>query len=141
MMLGSELMLGAISPERAGAAAAMNETVTELGGALGMAVMGSIGAAVYRHALGGTVPAPARSTLGGAVAVAAREPGAAGAQLLASAREAFAHSVTIVSIVGAAIMAAAALLTILFLRRLEEGEPAGTTPVAQPDRPAEALAR
>jgi MFS transporter, DHA2 family, multidrug resistance protein len=140
MMLGSELMLGAISPERAGAAAAMNETVTELGGALGMAVMGSIGAAVYRHSLGGTVPAPARSTLGGAVAVAAREPGAAGAQLLASAREAFAHSVNIVSIVGAAIMAVAALLTIVFLRRLEEGDPAAT-PVAQPDRPAEALAR
>ena len=139
MMLGNDLMLGAISPERAGAAAAMNETVTELGGALGMAVMGSIGAAVYRRGLGTTAPAPARSTLGGAVAVAAREPGAAGAQLLGAAREAFAHSVNIVSIVGAAIMATAALLTILFLRRLEEGRAA--TPVAQPDRPAEAVAR
>jgi MFS transporter, DHA2 family, multidrug resistance protein len=143
MMLGNDLMLGAIPPERAGAAAAMNETVTELGGALGMAVMGSIGAAVYRHSLGTTVPVPARSTLGGAVAVAAREPGAAGAQLLAAAREAFAHSVNMVSIVGVAIMAVAVLLTILFLRRLDSGAPAAvptTTPVAQPDQPAEALA-
>jgi DHA2 family multidrug resistance protein-like MFS transporter len=143
MMLGNDLLLGAIPPERAGAAAAMNETVTELGGALGMAVMGSIGAAVYRHGLGTTVPAPARSTLGGAVAVAAREPGAAGAQLLGAAREAFAHSVNVVSIVGAAIMAGAALLTILFLRRLDSAAPAAssaTTPVAQPDQPAEALA-
>ena len=151
-VLGSELMLGAIPPERAGAAAAMNETVTELGGALGMAVMGSIGAAVYRHGLGTTAPVPARSTLGGAVATAAREPGAAGAQLLGAAREAFAHSLNVVSMVGAAIMATAALLTILFLRRLDSGIPAtaggpgvipaaaSATPVAQPDHPAEAVA-
>jgi len=127
-VLGNELMLGAIPPERAGAAAAMNETVTELGGALGMAVMGSIGAAVYRHRLGTTIaPAPARSTLGGAVATAAKEPGAAGAQLLSAAREAFAHSVNVVSIVGAVMMGAAALLTILFLRRLDSGIPAAAS--------------
>ena len=176
MALGNELLLGAIPPDRAGAAAAMNETVTELGGALGMAVMGSIGTAVYRHGLGAGAPTPARSTLGGAVATAAHEPAQAGAQLLAAAREAFTHSINVVSIVGAAIMAVAALLTILFLRGLRTdsgvtqpapvefipgGRPGaattdsiaqqgrattdpealtGTTPVAQPDRPAEALA-
>jgi DHA2 family multidrug resistance protein-like MFS transporter len=147
-MLGSELMLGAIPPERAGAAAAMNETVTELGGALGMAVMGSIGAAVYRHALGTTVPAPARATLGDAVATAAREPGAAGEQLLSSAREAFTHSINVVSLVGVGIAAASAVLTLLFLRGLrgaEQGSAEPTTmapaatPVAQSDRPAGAL--
>jgi DHA2 family multidrug resistance protein-like MFS transporter len=141
-MLGNELMLGAIPPERAGAAAAMNETVTELGGALGMAVLGSIGTAVYRHALGTTAPAPARSTLGGAVATAAREPGASGTQLLNSAREAFTHSINVVSYVGIGIMAVAALLTLLFLRGLRSAEPADVppaTPVAQPDRAAEAV--
>jgi DHA2 family multidrug resistance protein-like MFS transporter len=116
MTLGNELLLGAIPPERAGAAAAMNETVTELGGALGMAVMGSIGTAVYRHHLGGAVPAPARATLGGAVATAAREHGSAGAHLLAAAREAFTASLNSVSIVGAVLMAAAAIATVLFLR-------------------------
>ena len=144
-MLGSELMLGAIPPERAGAAAAMNETVTELGGALGMAVMGSIGAAVYRHALGTTVPAPARATLGDAVATAAREPGAAGGQLLNSAREAFTHSINVVSLVGVAIAGASAVLALLFLRGLRGAEQVAAapaaTPVAQSDRPAGALAR
>ena len=141
-MLGNELMLGAIPPERAGAAAAMSETVTELGGALGMAVMGSIGTAVYRHALGTTVPVPARSTLGGAVATAAGEPGAAGGQLLYAAREAFTHSINIVSFVGIGIMAAAAVLTLLLLRGIRTAEPAepAATPLAQPNRPAEAVA-
>ncbi len=142
MSLGNELMLGAIPPERAGAAAAMNETVTELGGALGMAVLGSIGTAVYRHGLGADVPGPARSTLGGAVATAAHEPASAAAQLLVTARDAFTHSINVVSIVGAAIMAAAALLTILFLRRIGTEafvEPADT-PVAEPSRSAEAVA-
>jgi DHA2 family multidrug resistance protein-like MFS transporter len=142
MALGNELMLGAIPPERAGAAAAMNETVTELGGALGMAVMGSIGTAVYRHSLGADVPGPSRSTLGGAVATAAREPAAAGAQLLATAREAFTHSINVVSIVGAGLMAVAALLTLLFLRRIGTEDVGGRsdTPVAEPSRPAEAVA-
>jgi DHA2 family multidrug resistance protein-like MFS transporter len=112
----------------------MNETMTELGGALGMAVMGSIGTAVYRHALGAAVPVPARSTLGGAVATAAREPASVAARLLDTAREAFTHSLNVVSIVGAAIMAAAALLTLLFLRNLS----ADTTPVAEPDPAARA---
>jgi DHA2 family multidrug resistance protein-like MFS transporter len=141
-MLGNELMLGAIPPERAGAAAAMNETVAELGGALGMAVMGSIGTAVYRHALGTTAPTPARSTLGGAVATAAREPGASGTQLLNSAREAFTHSINVVSYVGIGVVAVAALLTLLFLRGLRSAEQADVppaTPVAQPDRAAEAV--
>ena len=142
MTLGNELMLGAIPPERAGAAAAMNETVTELGGALGMAVLGSIGTAVYRHGLGADVPGPARSTLGGAVATAAHEPASVGAQLLMTARDAFTHSINVVSIVGAAIMAAAALLAILFLRRIgmEAFVEPTATPVEEPSRSAEAVA-
>jgi len=145
MTLGNELMLGAIPPERAGAAAAMNETVTELGGALGMAVMGSIGTAVYRHHLGTVAPESARSTLGGAVATAAHD-GSAGTQLLTEARRAFTESINTVSVVGVALMAMAALLTLLFLRHLDTeadtetvpAEPA--TPLAQTEQPTEAIA-
>jgi DHA2 family multidrug resistance protein-like MFS transporter len=116
MTLGNELMLGAIPVDRAGAAAAMNETVTELGGALGMAVMGSIGTAVYRHQLGAGVPSSARSTLGGAVATAAHEPAAAGARLLSAARDAFCSGINTVSFVGVGLVAVAALLTVMYLR-------------------------
>jgi hypothetical protein len=68
--------VSAAPPERAGAAAALSETSTELGGALGIAVLGSIATAIYCKAMAG-VPVPvevaetARATLGGAVVVAA----------------------------------------------------------------------
>ena len=50
-------IISAAPPERAGAAAAISETSAEFGGALGIAVFGSIGTAVYRSALADTVPA------------------------------------------------------------------------------------
>ena len=46
--LGTDLVVGAAPPERAGAAAAISETSSELGGALGIAILGSIGTAIYR---------------------------------------------------------------------------------------------
>jgi MFS transporter, DHA2 family, multidrug resistance protein len=132
MTLANELLLGAVPPERAGAGAAMNETVTELGGALGMAVMGSIGTAVYRAHLGPGTPAPARATLGGAVATAARQPGSAAAQLLDAAREAFTASMNSVSVVGVALMAAAAIGAVLFLRAIPAAAEPGERPVPAP---------
>ena len=69
----------------------------ELGGALGIAILGSIGVAVYRGQLADALPADlpaqaaaaARDTLGGAVGVAARLPAELGAAVVAAAREAF----------------------------------------------------
>ena len=77
MTVGGELIMGAVPPERAGAAAAVVETGTEFGGALGMAVLGSIGTAIYRsdlvanapHGLSSGALSAARDTLGGAVTV------------------------------------------------------------------------
>jgi len=97
MSVGNELIMGAVPPARAGAAAAVVETASELGGALGMAVLGSIGIAAYHSSLtasapGGTPPAAlaaARDTLGGAVTVAGRLPGPLGNGLLEAARTAF----------------------------------------------------
>jgi DHA2 family multidrug resistance protein-like MFS transporter len=53
--LGTDLMVGSAPPERAGAAAAISETSSELGGALGIAILGSIGP----RSIAGTWPAPA----------------------------------------------------------------------------------
>jgi DHA2 family multidrug resistance protein-like MFS transporter len=55
--LSTDLMIGAAPPERAGAASAVAETTSEFGGALGIAVLGSIGAAAYRGHLADTMPA------------------------------------------------------------------------------------
>ncbi|MGH8668720.1 MAG: MFS transporter, partial [Burkholderiales bacterium] len=68
--LTTDLVLGAVPPERAGAASAISETSSEFGGALGIALLGSVVAAAYRSAMVDAEP-QARDTLGGAVALAA----------------------------------------------------------------------
>lgn len=94
-VLATDAIVGSAPPERAGAASALSETGSELGGALGIGVLGSIGTAVYRHTISVAIPAgisgeaaaAARNTLGGAIAVP---------QLRAVAREAFASSMNAV---------------------------------------------
>ena len=54
--LTNDVIIGAAPPERAGAAAGISETCAELGGALGIAVFGSIGVAIYRGVLGQGLP-------------------------------------------------------------------------------------
>ena len=69
------------------------------GGALGIAILGTIGTAVYRGRMADGVPAgvapdaadDARDTLGGTLAVAERLPGPLGADLLGTAHEACIH--------------------------------------------------
>src|SRR5262245_58565917 len=55
--LTTELIVGSAPPERAGAASGISETGAELGGALGIAILGSLGTAVYRNQLGNHLPA------------------------------------------------------------------------------------
>jgi DHA2 family multidrug resistance protein-like MFS transporter len=54
--LSTDLVVSAAPEERAGAAAAISETGSELGGALGIALLGSLGTAVYRSELTGAPP-------------------------------------------------------------------------------------
>lgn len=108
MTLANELALGAAPPERAGSAAAVLESGQELGGALGMAILGSIGAAVYRSDMAGA-PGAVRETLGGATAVA---HGA----LLTSAHHAFVHGLDFAAVGAAVAMAGAAVLSVVLLR-------------------------
>ncbi|MFI0213546.1 MFS transporter [Streptomyces lydicus] len=132
MSLGNELAIGVAPPERAGSASALLESGTELGGALGMAILGSIGSAVYRGHMDDAVSAglpsgaadAARETLAGAAAVAGELPGRAGEALLAAARAAFTDGLQTAVLVAAGVMALAAALTIALLRglRTTEGE-------------------
>jgi MFS transporter, DHA2 family, multidrug resistance protein len=124
MTVGNELIMGAVEPERAGAAAAVVETASEFGGALGMAVLGSIGVAVYRADLAATAPphlpaaalGAARSTLGGALAVAGQLPGRPGTDLVTAARLAFTHGLNTAAIGAAIAMIVAALASARFFR-------------------------
>jgi DHA2 family multidrug resistance protein-like MFS transporter len=131
--LATDLAIGAAPPERAGAASAITETSAEFGGALGIAVLGVIGTAVYRGQMAEAVPAgvpdqaaaAVRDTLGGAVAVAGQLPEQVGAALLEVAREAFTQGLHLAAAVSAAASLAFAVLVVVLLR--------GVRPSSQPD--------
>ena len=59
-VLSTELATSAASPERAGATSGLLETSAELGGALGIALLGSLGGAVYRAGPSSAPLLPAR---------------------------------------------------------------------------------
>jgi DHA2 family multidrug resistance protein-like MFS transporter len=144
MTVGNELIMGAVPPERAGTAAAMVETSSEFGGALGMAVLGSIGIAVYRSGLAANAPAHlpagalagARSTLGGALATAGHLPGPVGRNLIEAARTAFTHGLNAAAIGAAIAMLLAAGFSGWFFRGVQvvpEGAAAEPEPGRKPE--------
>ncbi|MCF0089689.1 MULTISPECIES: MFS transporter [unclassified Streptomyces] len=112
----TDLAMGAAPVERAGTASSLMETSTELGGALGMALLGAIGTAVYRHGMGPGSPEAARQTLGGALAVADGMPEAAGAALRAAARGAFVDGMRGAALAGVVPLLAAAVLAVRLVR-------------------------
>jgi MFS transporter, DHA2 family, multidrug resistance protein len=127
--LGTDLVVGAAPPERAGAAAAISETSSELGGALGIAALGSLATAIYRSrmtaaALDG-VPADARrvalDTLGGAVAAAARLPGDLGQRLAVAARDAFSAALQVTVGICVVVSVLTAVVAAVALRRGRAG--------------------
>ncbi|PTM85955.1 MULTISPECIES: MFS transporter [unclassified Streptomyces] len=112
----TDLALSSAPVERAGSASSLMETGAEFGGALGMAILGSIGTAIYRHAIPASAPDAAHETLGGALAIADRLPGRTGDALATAAREAFTNGMQGAAIAGAVLLAAAALLAARALR-------------------------
>ncbi len=93
MALTTDLVVGAAPAERAGAASALSETSSELGGALGIALLGSIGVAVFRAAgLPGETLTEAMATATDRVAVA----------------DAFGGGLRVVALLSAALLAALA---------------------------------
>ncbi|MET7477381.1 MFS transporter [Streptomyces sp. NPDC005648] len=124
----TDLAMGSAPLERAGSAASLMETAAEFGGALGMAILGSIGTAIYRHDIPGSAPAAARETLGGALAIAARLPGRTGDALASTAREAFTSGMQGAAIAGAVLLAGAAVPAARALRGIRVGERATEQP-------------
>jgi MFS transporter, DHA2 family, multidrug resistance protein len=122
--LASDLIVSTAPPERAGAAAGISEMSTELGGALGIALLGSVVNWIYRGtvagALGGDLPPnardAARDTLGGALSVAGGLPEALGKTLASASRSAFVDAFQATALASAAITLVAAVAVALILR-------------------------
>ncbi|MFI6229597.1 MFS transporter [Micromonospora echinospora] len=111
----TDAILSAVPRERAGAASAISEMSYELGVALGIALLGTLHMALYRAGLpdlsGLTVPARAAVTdslAAGTQALAGT--GEQGAQVLAAARDAFAHGMQITSAIAAVLLVVSALI-------------------------------
>ena len=131
----TDLIVSSAPPERAGAASGISETGAELGGALGIAILGSIGVAVYRNQLAAALPAGlpseasavARDTLGGAVGVASQLPEGLGTVLLVAAREAFTLGLQLTAALSATVAVGVAVMATVLLRAVpatSKAEPA-----------------
>jgi DHA2 family multidrug resistance protein-like MFS transporter len=135
--LTTELIVGSAPPERAGAASGISETSAELGGALGLALLGSIGVAIYRGGLAHSLPAglpaaaanAAKDTLGGAVGVAAGLPDAVANATLAAARGAFVDGMHVAAAIAAVVGFGLAIFALVALRER------GAQPIAEEPEP------
>ncbi|HEX2315556.1 MAG TPA: MFS transporter [Thermomonospora sp.] len=137
--LGTDLIVGSVPPERAGSAASVSETCNELGVALGMATLGTVGTAVYRLRLDTPDQVPeeaagqAREGIAGAVAAAEPLPSGTSATLLDAAGSAFTTGLHVTAVVGAVVFAT---LAVVARRTLA----AHRTARATVDAPAETVA-
>ncbi len=128
--LAVDLVVSAAPPERAGTASALAETGAELGGAIGIAILGSVTTFVYRGAMAKTAPIgtphEAMQTIGGGVAAAHQLTGEVAARLLTAARDAFSQSIGVTATICALAMVVACLAAGMLIPRgaLEE-EPTG----------------
>ncbi len=143
--IANEMIISAAPPERAGAASAIAETASEFCGAVGIAVFGSIGLALYRHSLAASMPdaasadaaSAAMATLGGAVAAAHALPGPSGDALLAASRAAFGDALQFTAILGALVLLLASVLSARILRPASPSAVQPRVPAVAPSATAE----
>ncbi len=120
-------IMSAVPHHKAGVGSAVNDTTREVGGALGIAILGSISSALYRSAvdLKGIELPPgaakaAKESIGGATAIAAQVP-AVGAQLAAKAGSAFTDALNLTSMVAVGVcLVAAGVVAVVFSHRSEQ---------------------
>jgi len=123
--LSTGIVVGTVRPEKAGAAAALQETCSQLGFSLGIAALGSLGGFVYRLAVTPTLPdlplptaEAARQSLAGALAVAASLGDREQTLLIRAATEAFVRALTAVVWVEIGIFLAVIVMVVIGLRML-----------------------
>lgn len=118
MALATDMVVGSAPPERAGAAAAISSTAPQLGGALGIALLGSLITAVYRaktsapNGVPRPVAAALEENLGAAVPAVERLAEPLASNLLGAARTAYVAGFQLAALVSAVLVAATAILVV-----------------------------
>ncbi|HSZ42549.1 MAG TPA: MFS transporter [Trebonia sp.] len=119
-------VIGSVRPENSGVASATNTTAIQVGGALGVAVVGSllstrygdrIGAALAGQHVPPAIASTVKSSLGDALAVAARLPGASGQTLAHAARVAYASGLDLGMLTAAGVAIAGVVVALVWLPR------------------------
>ncbi len=132
-------LMSAVPRDRAGIGSAMNDTTRELGGALGVAVLGSLVTSQYTSGLADTAAALpeearelAQGSIGGVLGLISRGilPADVGEQLLGTARSAFVDGLHLAGIIASAVVLAAAVTVRSLLPSRRRGPMA--TPEAAP---------
>jgi DHA2 family multidrug resistance protein-like MFS transporter len=129
--LGSNLVVASAPREQASSAGSLVQMASEFGSTLGLAIYGTIAAAVYRGTLGlpsgvpADVKAAANDSLAGATAATTGLPPDAAAAVLAPARTAFITGLHVVAIIGVIVVAVMAAVIAVRLRHVK--------PFGQPD--------
>jgi hypothetical protein len=132
-------IMEAVPLNKAGVGSAVNDTTREVGGALGIAVLGSIANSVYRSNIDkgdlAALPADAATAAGesiGAATVVARElPGEMGSMLSSAANDAFTSAFSTAFLASAVVSAIIGILVFVVGRR---------KPVADPDTAGDSAA-
>lgn len=135
----TESIMGSLPAAKAGVGSAVNDTVREVGGALGVAVLGSVLASQYTGAIAPTttaLPADAAhvagDSLGGAVVVAQQVGGSAGAAILEAAQAAYLDGFGLALTIAAVVAAAGAAIAAIWLPARAEQPVADEPELAEP---------
>ncbi|MCU1459062.1 MAG: drug resistance transporter [Actinomycetia bacterium] len=136
-------IMGAVPAGRAGVGSAINDTTRQVGGALGVAIMGSVGASLYRHEFtrrvtGAKLPLAvtdhAVDSIGSALVTARGLPAGTAATVTDAARVAFMHGFDVAHLVGCAVAVLGAGLAYAFLpANMKMGSAAKVTAPAEPE--------
>lgn len=126
LTLGTHLVVSSAPPEKAGSSSSMTQVANEAGASLGVALMGSIGAAVYVSQLDATAPDGvdaatldiARENVASALTVALELPDPAGRQLADAAKAAFTSGMTVFATICIVILVVAAFMIAILLKSI-----------------------
>ena len=123
MAPATESVMGSLPREKAGVGSAVNDTTRQMGGALGVAIIGSVASSIYasdisaaagRFDVTGEALASARSSLGGALGIA-QDLGARTEGFIAEAKDAFVHALSAGLRLGSLFVLGAAFVAWRFL--------------------------
>jgi EmrB/QacA subfamily drug resistance transporter len=143
MAPASTTIMTTVPARQAGAGSAINDTIREVGGALGIAIVGSLAAAVYRSRLTHVLTAQhapaliahiATSSVAAADAVGRQAGGAPGSELVAAAHSAFVNAMAMGVRVAAGVALISAVAAIFALPRRREPQATQIAPTTEVTR-------